>query len=66
MLYRLGWESMFSLAPYGEPLRARRRAFSQEFTSGQSVYHRPKQLRNIRGLLRRILNEPDDFFHHIS
>ncbi|KAL4264187.1 cytochrome P450 family protein [Pleurotus pulmonarius] len=62
----LGWESMFSFAPYGQPWRARRRAFSQEFTSGQSVYHRPKQLRNIRGLLRRILNEPDDFFHHIS
>ncbi|KAG9225725.1 hypothetical protein CCMSSC00406_0009322 [Pleurotus cornucopiae] len=26
----------------------------------------PKQLRHIHGLLRRLLKEPNDFFHHIS
>lgn len=62
----LGWESIFSLAPYGEAWRARRRAFWQEFTSGRSAYHRPKQLRDTHDLLRRILQDPGNFFHHIS
>ncbi|KAJ8699036.1 hypothetical protein PTI98_002193 [Pleurotus ostreatus] len=62
----LGWGSMFSLARYGESWRVRRRAFSQEFTSGRLTYQRPKQLRHIHGLLRRLLKEPNDFFHHIS
>ncbi|KAF7441405.1 hypothetical protein PC9H_001755 [Pleurotus ostreatus] len=37
-----------------------------EFTSGRLTYQRPKQLRHIHGLLRRLLKEPNDFFHHIS
>ncbi|KAF9491556.1 cytochrome P450 [Pleurotus eryngii] len=62
----LGWESMFSLAWYDEPWRVRRRVRRRAFSLGRSTYQRPKQLRHIHGLLRRLLKEPSDFCHHIS
>ncbi|KAJ8699050.1 hypothetical protein PTI98_002207 [Pleurotus ostreatus] len=62
----LGWESLYSLAPYCEAWRARRRASWKELTSGRFTYHRPKQLLYTHDLLRRLLQDPSNFFHHIS
>ncbi|KDQ25158.1 hypothetical protein PLEOSDRAFT_1057573 [Pleurotus ostreatus PC15] len=62
----LGWKTLLSFLPYGHAWRARRRAFWQEFNSERSTNHRPKQLWYSRDLLRRLLEDPKRFLHHID
>ncbi|KAJ8690937.1 hypothetical protein PTI98_010555 [Pleurotus ostreatus] len=63
----LGWKTLLSFLPYGHAWRARRRAFWQEFNSlKRSTNHRPKQLWYSRDLLRRLLEDPKRFLHHID
>ncbi|KAF9495887.1 cytochrome P450 [Pleurotus eryngii] len=62
----LGWKTLTSFLPYGHAWRARRRAFWQEFNPEHSTNHRPKQLWYSRDLLRRLLEDPKRFLHHIN
>lgn len=62
----LGWKTLMSFLPYGHAWRARRRAFWQEFNPERSTNHRPKQLWYSRDLLRRLLEDPKRFLHHID
>ncbi|KAF7430208.1 hypothetical protein PC9H_005910 [Pleurotus ostreatus] len=67
MLYDLmGWKSMFSIQPYGQEWRDRRRVFWQEFhpEHGQR-HHRPIQLHYSRELVRRLYDSPLEFQAHI-
>lgn len=62
----LGWGSLMTFMPYGRAWRARRRAFWREFNSDNSKNHHPKQLWHARDLLRRLLDDPKRFLHHID
>ncbi|KAL4260095.1 cytochrome P450 monooxygenase, partial [Pleurotus pulmonarius] len=62
----LGWGQLLSFLPYGQVWRTRRRAFWQEFNPQRAYNHRPKQLWHSRDLLRRLLEEPKRFLHHID
>ncbi|KAF4580754.1 hypothetical protein EYR38_003040 [Pleurotus pulmonarius] len=62
----LGWKTLMSFLPYGHAWRARRRAFWQEFNPERLTNHHPKQLWYSRDLLRRLLEDPKRFLHHIE
>ncbi|KAG9218358.1 hypothetical protein CCMSSC00406_0007271 [Pleurotus cornucopiae] len=65
-LNRMGWNPVFSVQPYGQRWRDRRRVFWQEFNPEQGkVNHRPIQLYYTRDLIRRIHEAPLDFQEHI-
>lgn len=62
----LGWGSLMSHLPYGHAWRVRRRVFWQEFNPEHSPNHHSKQLWHSRDLLRRLLEQPERFLHHID
>ncbi|KAF9442056.1 cytochrome P450 [Macrolepiota fuliginosa MF-IS2] len=60
----MGWHYNWALLPYGTWWRRHRRAFHQYFHPNRvSTYH-PIQLKCIRGYLRRLLSDPEDFLSH--
>ncbi|KAF9016760.1 cytochrome P450 [Hymenopellis radicata] len=61
----MGWDFMFGFMPYGDEWRALRRLFQQEFHPGAAQRYRPTELRATHGLLRRLLDDPEDFYLHI-
>lgn len=51
--------------PYGYSWRRHRRAFRQHFNPGQVPKYDGTQIKEARMFLRRLLNAPDEFAHHI-
>jgi len=56
-----GLEMGFSLMPYGEVWRERRRAFTQYFHPGNADLYRTTQEEFLRKLLPRLLKDPENF-----
>ena len=63
--FRMRWDFSFSLLPYGVSWRRRRRSFHHFFNINAVSQYMPIQRREVHAFLRRLLDTPDDFFHHI-
>ncbi|KDQ62322.1 hypothetical protein JAAARDRAFT_30217 [Jaapia argillacea MUCL 33604] len=61
----MGWDRTFSLMPYGPQWRQYRRAFHQHFNQLAVHKYRHIHVRESRALLRRLLEQPEDFYDHI-
>ena len=64
--FRMKWDSNISLMPYGVWWRRHRRSFHQYFNISAVSKYLPIQRREVRAFLRRLLDTPDDFLHHIE
>ncbi|KAJ7101265.1 cytochrome P450 [Mycena belliarum] len=62
----MGWDFNIAMMRYGDSWRAHRRLFNEGFTAKVSEKYRPKQLAATHGLLRRLLQTPDDFLGHFN
>ncbi|KAF5353990.1 hypothetical protein D9756_007074 [Leucocoprinus leucothites] len=60
----MGWDYNWGLIPYNAWWRRHRRAFHQFINSNQLPVYLPTQVKHVRAFLRRILDKPDDVFHH--
>ncbi|KAF7346529.1 hypothetical protein MSAN_01881000 [Mycena sanguinolenta] len=64
MISLTGWDFSFSVIPYSDKWRERRRLFHQYFRRDVIPACHPVYLRKIRDLLRGLLSTPDDFATH--
>ena len=55
----------FAILPYGERWRRRRRSFHQQFNNNVVSNYLPVQRREVHAFLRRLLETPDNFLHHV-
>ncbi|PPQ65419.1 hypothetical protein CVT24_011500 [Panaeolus cyanescens] len=62
----MGWDIDMALLPHNQWWRRHRRAFHEHFHASAVAKYQPIQLRECRAFLHRLLNTPDDFFHHIK
>ena len=53
------------LLPYGEGWRRHRRSFHQYFNQNAVSKYFPIQRREVHAFLRRLLDTPDKFLHHV-
>ena len=63
--FRMGWDFNLGLLPYGELWRRHRRLFHHFFNVNAVSKYQPIQRREVHAFLRRLLDTPDNFFHHI-
>ncbi len=63
--FRMGWDYNLAMNPYGDHWRRQRRAFHQHFHSNKVQIYEGSQVRGTRGLLRRLLETPDNFWEHV-
>ncbi|KAF8815161.1 cytochrome P450 [Phlegmacium glaucopus] len=61
----MGFEFSFAFKDYGDVWRTQRRLMHQEFNSKASLRFYPYQLEATRKMLRRLLDDPDDFFGNV-
>ncbi|KAJ7584750.1 cytochrome P450 [Mycena floridula] len=61
----MGWDFVFGLMHYGDEWRCQRRLFQQEFHPAQAERFQPVELSASHELLRRILDDPENFVSHI-
>ncbi|KAF4610220.1 hypothetical protein D9613_010340 [Agrocybe pediades] len=61
MIDLMGWSWMFSVLPYGDMWRERRRAFTKYFHPGSTAVHQPYAIQFVRSMLPRLLDHPEDF-----
>ncbi|EKM55873.1 uncharacterized protein PHACADRAFT_209385 [Phanerochaete carnosa HHB-10118-sp] len=60
-----GWHRNFSLLPYGDGWRIRRRLFHQQFRPMAVPHYHPMQVKGVHGLLRSLLDSPEHFRDHL-
>ena len=65
LFFRMGWDFNFSFLPYGSGWRRHRRSFHDFFNINMVPKYLPIQRREVHALLRRLLDTPDNFLHHI-
>jgi len=58
----MGWGWLFAALPYGNKWRERRRAFTKYFHPSDYSVYQPNQIEFVRGMLLRLLEDPDDVF----
>jgi len=58
---RVGWKWVFSMMPYGEAWRERRRAFAQYFHSENADLYKATQAEFLWKMLPQLLKDPEDF-----
>ena len=63
--FRMGWNFNFGLLPYNMWWRRHRKSFHQYFNINAVSKYRPIQRREVHAFLRRLLDTPDKFLHHI-
>ena len=63
--FRMKWDFNIGLLPYGVGWRRHRRTFHHFFHINAVSKYFPIQRREVRALLRRLLDTPDNFLHHI-
>ncbi|KAG5733206.1 O-methylsterigmatocystin oxidoreductase, partial [Termitomyces sp. T112] len=56
----MGWNFHIGWMPYGDNWRRHRRLLQQEFNATASIRFRPLELQATHGLLRALLDSPDD------
>ncbi|KAF8815155.1 cytochrome P450 [Phlegmacium glaucopus] len=61
----MGFEFSFAFKDYGDVWRTQRKLMHQEFNSKASLRFYPYQIEATRKLLRRLLDDPDDFFGNV-
>ncbi|KZT03231.1 cytochrome P450 [Laetiporus sulphureus 93-53] len=61
----VGCDWHFVFMGYGDRWRERRRVFHQHFHLTAALQYRPRALKGARTLLRRLLENPDDFMIHL-
>ncbi|KAF9557515.1 cytochrome P450 [Agrocybe pediades] len=61
MIDLMGWSWMFSVLPYGDMWRERRRTFTKYFHPGSTAVHQPYAIQFVRSMLPRLLDHPEDF-----
>ena len=54
-----------ALMPYGLWWRKHRRVFHEYFHRDAVTKYQPIQKQEVQAFLRRLLDTPDNFFHHI-
>ena len=64
--FRMKWDFNFSLLPYGVWWRKHRKSFHQYFNINAVSKYMPVQRREVHAFLRRLLDTPDNFLHHIQ
>ena len=63
--FRMKWDFHLGVLPYGVWWRRHRRSFDQHFNINAVSKYLPIQRREVHTFLRRLLDTPDDFLHHI-
>ncbi|KAF9457686.1 cytochrome P450 [Collybia nuda] len=61
-----GWSSNVGFMPYGETWRRCRRLIHTAHSPEITKQYRPQQLKATHELLRRLLDDPDDFMDHFK
>ncbi|KAG7085605.1 hypothetical protein E1B28_003156 [Marasmius oreades] len=61
----MGWNYSFALMEYGDEWRAQRRLFQQEFHPTAAERFQPLELQVAHNLVRRLLDDPENFPTHI-
>lgn len=59
------WDWDFAFLPYGPRWKHDRRIFLDFFRQGVVDQYQPVLLREAHGLLRVLLESPENFLHHI-
>ncbi|KAF9554410.1 cytochrome P450 [Agrocybe pediades] len=62
----MGWGWLIAALPYGAAWRERRQMFTKYFRSSNTSVFQPNQIIFIRGMLGRLLEDPDDFYSIIK
>ncbi|KAL0958978.1 hypothetical protein HGRIS_014291 [Hohenbuehelia grisea] len=65
ILELMKWDINFGFLPYGSWWKRHRKLFTQHFHPNVVSKYRPVQLREARMFMRRLLDGPDAFMHHI-
>ena len=60
-----GWDFDLGLLSYGALWRRHRKTFHQHFDIDTLSKYMPIQRREVHALLRRLLDTPENFLHHI-
>ena len=63
--FRMGWDFNFGLVSYGMWWRRHRKSFHQHLNINVVSKYQPIQKREVHAFLRRLLDTPDNFLHHI-
>ena len=63
--FRMEWDFNFGFLPYGSWWRRHRRSFHNFFNINAVSKYQAIQRREVHAFLRRLLDTPDDFFHHV-
>jgi hypothetical protein len=63
--YRMKWDFNFGLLPYGLWWRRHRRSFHNFFDIKAVSKYETIQRREVHAFLRRLLDTPDNFLHHV-
>ncbi|KZT21370.1 cytochrome P450 [Neolentinus lepideus HHB14362 ss-1] len=66
MVNLTGWDYVIGFMPYSDRWRHHRRYLHQMFRPKQAVKYNGTIKRKVHGLLRALLEEPDDFLKHIK
>ena len=64
--FRMKWDFHFGVQPYGAWWQRHREGFHQYFNINAVSKYLPIQRREVHAFLRRLLDTPDDFVHHIQ
>ena len=64
--FRMKWDFHFGVQPYGTRWQRHRSSFHQHFNINAVSKYLPIQRREIHAFLRRLLDTPDNFVHHIQ
>ncbi|KAF8995026.1 cytochrome P450 [Cyathus striatus] len=62
----MGWDFQFSVMPYGEKWRERRRIFQKHFPYGRHDHYRPLLKHFVRVLQMGLVEQPETFFERIQ
>uniref|UniRef100_A0A0W0FVK6 Cytochrome p450 n=1 Tax=Moniliophthora roreri TaxID=221103 RepID=A0A0W0FVK6_MONRR len=61
----MGWERNFGFMKYCEQWRIQRRLFDRMFNRTASRNYQSQEARTTRGLLKKLLKDPDNLFSHL-
>jgi cytochrome P450 len=61
----MGWGWLIGFMKYGERWRMQRRALHQVLNEASTASYQPVQVRETRELLKRLLVDPQKFYHHV-
>jgi cytochrome P450 len=61
----MGWGWSFGMMSYGDQWKKHRKVFHQYFNQNAVEKYHHIQIRESRVLLKHLIENPDDFLHHI-